>query len=121
MNMKIELKSNTLPVLGYSDLSKSKFYEQLEKDMQDGNPIFSNTVPELLDEEICAYIIYKDFEKGSISKVYSGRVEFVGIYPDHRAPFACVFFPMKKVDVKDISYCKSCGRPDTVILKTKKL
>ena len=119
--MKIELKSNTLPVLGYSDLSKSKFYEQLEKNMEDGEPLIYNTVPELLDEDICAYIIYKDFEKGSISKVYSGRVEFVGIYPDHKAPLACVFFPMKKVDVKDVSYCKCCGRPDVVILKTKRL
>ena len=119
--MKIEIKNNTLHVLGFSDLSKSKFYEQLEKDMQDGNPIFSNTVPELLDEEINAYIFYKDFKKGSISKVYSGRVEFVGIYPDHKSPFACVFYPLNKIDIKDVVYCKCCGRPDTVILKTKKL
>jgi len=119
--MKIELKSNTLPVLGYSDLSKSKFYEQLEKNMQDGKPIICNTVPELLDREICAYIIYKDFEKGSVSKVYSGKVEFVGIYPDHRSPLACVFSTMKKIDIEDVVYCKCCGKPDVVILKTKRL
>ena len=119
--MNIKITNAQLPVLGYSDLSKSKFYEQLEKNMQDGKPIICNTVPELLDEEICAYIIYKDFEKGAISKVYSGRAEFVGIYPDHRVPFACVFSPIEKIDIEDIVYCKCCGRPDVVILKTKKL
>ncbi len=119
--MKLNIKNSELPVLGYSDLSKSKFYEEIEKNMKDGNPIIYNTVPELLDEELCAYVIYKDFEKGSISVVYSGRVEFIGIYPDHKSPLACVFLPMKKIDIENVIYCKCCGRPDSVILKTKRL
>ena len=95
-----------LPVLGYSDLSKSKFYEQIEKNIQDGEPLICNTVPELLGKEIYAYIIYKDFEKGSILKAYSGRVEFIGRHPDHSAPLVYAFWPMSSIKVKGIRYCK---------------
>ena len=119
--MKLNIKNSELPVLGYSDLSDSKFYEELEKNIQDGKHIICDTVPELLDEELCAYIIYKDFEKGSISAVYSGKVECIGFYPDHKSPLACVFLPMKKIDIEDVVYCKCCGRPDVVLLKTKRL
>ena len=121
MNMKIELKSNTIPVLGWSDISECKCYEQLAKDINDGEEIIYNTIREFEDGELCAYIFYKDFEESKLHTVFTGRVEFIGRHPDHSAPFTYVFYPMKQIKVKGVGYCECCGEPEAVMLKTKKL
>jgi len=83
--MKIELKSNTIPVLGWSDISECKCYEQLAKDMNDGEEIIYNTIREFEDGELCAYIFYKDFDEGTLYTAYSGRVEFIDLPPKKRS------------------------------------
>ena len=119
--MNIELKSNKIPVLGWSDISECVCYKQLAKDMNDGDTIIYNTIRELEDEELCAYIFYNDFSKNKLHTVISGRVQFIGRHPDHSAPFAYVFYPLNKVKISSVEYCKCCGEPEAVILKNKKL
>ncbi|MBV6419628.1 MAG: hypothetical protein DAHOPDDO_00851 [Ignavibacteriaceae bacterium] len=119
--MKIELKSSILPVLGWSDVAECKCYEQLAKDMNDGEEIIYNTIREFEDDELCAYIFYNDFDSGTLYTVFIGRVEFIGRHPDHSAPFVYVFYPMKQIKVKGVGYCKCCGEPEAVMLKSKKL
>jgi hypothetical protein len=119
--MKIELKSNTIPVLGWSDISECKCYEQLAKDMNDGEEIIYNTIEEFDDEELCAFIFYDDYSKRTVYSVFSGSVEFIGRHPDHSAPFVYVFYPLKKIKVKGVGYCECCGEPEAVMLKSKKL
>ena len=119
--MKIEIKSNIIPVLGWSDVAECKCYEQLAKYMNDGEEIIYNTIRVLEDDELCAYIFYNDFDSGTIYEVFIGRVELIGLHPNHHAPLVYVFFPMKKIKVNGIGYCGCCGEPETVMLKTKKL
>jgi len=76
--MNIELKSNRIPVLSWSDLSDCNCYRQLAKDMNDGDIIIYNTITEFEDEELCVYIFYNDFSKNKLHTVISGRVQFIG-------------------------------------------
>jgi hypothetical protein len=119
--MKIELKRNIIPVLGWSDISECKCYEQLAKDMDNGECIIYNTIKEFEDKELCAFIFYEEFEKGTLYTVFSGRVELIGRHPNHYVPFVYVFYPMKKIKIKGVGYCKCCDEPEAVMLKSKKL
>ncbi len=119
--MKIELSNDNIPVLGWSDISECKCYKQLAKDINDGEVIIYNTIKEFEEEELCAYIFYDDYSKQTIYAVYSGRVEFIGRHHDHSAPFAYVFYPMKKIKIKGVGYYKCSGEPEAVMLKSKKL
>ena len=119
--MNIELKSNKIQVLGWSDVSECSCYKRLAKDMIDGDSIIYNTIKEFEDEERCVYLFFEDYSKRTLYKAISGRVEFIGRHPDHSAPFAYVFYPLKEIRVSSIGYCKCCGEPDVVILQSKKL
>lgn len=119
--MNIELKSNKIPVLGWSDVSECNCYKRLAKDMIDGDVIIYNTIREFEEEELCVYVFYINFSKKKLHTVISGRVQFIGRHPDHSAPFTYVFFPLSKVKVSSVGYCKCCGDPDEVILESKKL
>lgn len=119
--MKVEFNNNIIPVLGWSDIGECKCYEQLAKDMNDDEEIIYNTIREFEDDELCAYIFYNDFDSGTLYTVFIGRVEFIGRHPDHSAPFVYVFYPMKQIKVKGVGYCKCCGEPEAVMLKSKKL
>lgn len=119
--MKIKLENSKIPVLGWSDISECKCYEQLAEDMNDGETIIYNTIEEFDDEELCAFIFYDDYSKRTVYSVFSGSVEFIGRHPDHDAPFAYIFYPDKEIIVESIGYCQCCGEPGKVILKSKKL
>lgn len=119
--MKIEFESKIIPVLGWSDLAECKFYKHLAQDMNDGEEIIYNTIRELEDDGLCAYIFYTDYSNKTLYSIYIGRIHFIGRHPDHSAPFAFVFSPLKKVKVSSVGYCDCCGEPQTVILNSKKL
>ncbi len=59
--------------------------------------------------------------KKTVSVVYSGTVEYLGRYPDCSTPYAYAFYPEKEIIISYIGYCKCCGDPGRVILKSKKL
>ena len=119
--MKIEFNNNIIPVLGWSDVTECKCYEQLAKDMDNGDCIIYNTITEFEDEELCAYIFFEDYEKGTLSKVFSGRVELLGRHPNHYAPLVYVYYPMTKIKIKGVGYGKDSDEPEAVMLKSKKL
>ena len=119
--MKIELKSNIIPVLGWSDISECNCYKHLAQDINEGEDIIYNTIRELEDGGLCTYIFYQDYSVRTLYSVYIGRSHFIGRHPDHSAPFAFVFSPLKKIEVSSVGYCECCGEPETVILKSKKL
>jgi hypothetical protein len=119
--MKIELSIDHLPVLGWCDVSECPCLEQLEEEVRDGQSIIYNSDKDLDDDELCAFIFYYEYSKKTIYAVYSGTVEYLGHYPECSAPFAYVFYPEKEIKVSSIGYCKCCGGPGKVILKSKNL
>jgi len=119
--MKLKLKNNLIPVLGWCDLSECSCYKTLAKDMNDGESIIFNTIREFEDEELCVFIFYEEYDKRNLYSVFTGTVELIGRHPDHSAPLAYKFYPMKKVNIKGVGYCKCCGEPEAVMLKNKKL
>jgi hypothetical protein len=119
--MEIKLNNNIIPVLGWCDVSECSCYEALAEDMNVGESIIFNTPREFEDGQLCAFMFYFEFNKQNLHSVFSGTVKFIGRHPDHEAPFAYIFYPEKKVNIKGVGYCKCCGKPEEVILKSKKV
>ena len=119
--MKLEINKDHLPVLGWCETSVCSYYEQLAEDVRDGQSIIYNSDKDFDDDELCAFIFYYEYSKKTVSVVYSGKVEYLGRYPDHSAPYAYVFYPEKEIKVSSIGYCECCGEPGRVILESKKL
>ena len=119
--MKIELSNDNIPVLGWCETSECSYYEQLAEDARDGQSIIYNSDKDLDDDELCAFIFYYEYSKKTVSVVYSGTVEYLGHYPDCSTPYAYAFYPEKEIIISSIGYCKCCGDPGRVILKSKKL
>jgi hypothetical protein len=119
--VKINLKSNILPVLGWADMSVSSYYVQLEKEMNDGTSITYNNLKDLIDGDISVFLFYEDYEKDKLHSIYSGEVRFVGLTANHLAPYTYEFYPSKRIEFTGIGYCKCCGVPDVVMVKSKKL
>ena len=119
--MKIEFKTNYIPVLGWLDITAGVFYEDLANEVcNSGDVIFSRNT-HFDDGELCTIIFYKDYSKKRFYQVMTGTVMFLGLYPDPSAMMAYSFDPVKNIKVKRIEYCEHCGVPEVVILKTKKL
>ena len=119
--MKIELKSNPIPVLGWSDLAEDHCYVHLAEGVQYGLSIICNTHKKLNEDELCAFIFYNEYSKRTLYKVFSGTVEELGIFPNHLAPNAYKFYPEKEIIISSIGSCPDCGEPEVVILESKKL
>jgi hypothetical protein len=119
--MKLEIKNDHLPVLGWCDVSECGSYVQLAEEVRDGQSLIYNSDKDLDDDELCAFIFYYEYSKKTVSVVYSGTVEYIGCYPDHSAPYAYAFNPEKEIKVSSIGYCQCCGDPGMVILESKKL
>ena len=119
--MTVELKNNHLPVLGWCEVSECGCYAQLAEDVGNGECIIYSSDKEFDENELCAFIFYYEFSKKTVYIVYSGKVEYLGRYPDHSAPNAYAFYPDKEIKISNIGHCKCCGEPGEVILKSKKL
>jgi hypothetical protein len=119
--MKLKISNDHLPVLGWCEISECPCYEQLAEEVRDGQSIIYNSDKDLDDDELCAFIFYDEYSKGTLHSVFSGRVNSIGHYPDHTAPYAYAFYPEKEIKINSIGYCKCCGGPGEVILKSKKL
>jgi SNF2 family DNA or RNA helicase len=119
--MKLKICNNNIPVLGWCDVAECGSYLQLAEDVRDGQSIIYNSDKDLDDGELCAFIFYYEYSKKTVYIVYSGKVEYLGRYPDHSAPYAYVFYPEKEIKVSSIGYCECCGEPGRVILESKKL
>ena len=120
-DMKLSIENNIIPLLGWLDLTVTHYYKLLEKDVNQGLSILHTTYLDFEDGEICAFIFYKDFAKELIKSIYIGKVEFISSTTDHLRPFGYNFYPLKRTKVKGIAYGSSCGEPEAVMLKTKKL
>lgn len=119
--MEIKFNSNIVPVLGWCDQSVCSFYKTLAEDINEDEIIICTTSIDFEDEDLCAFIFYDDYHNKNLYSVFTGTVEFIGRHPDHSAPFAYIFYPEKKVNIKGVGYCKCCGEPEEVMLKDKKL
>jgi hypothetical protein len=119
--MTVELKNNHLPVLGWCDGSECGSYVQLAEEVRNGQSLIYNSDKDIDDNELCAFIFYDEYSQKTVSVVFSGTVEYLGYYPDHTAPYAYAFYPEKEIKVRSIGYCRCCGNPGMVILKSKKL
>ncbi len=119
--MKIELKSNLIPVLGWCDVSECPCYEHLAEEVRDGNSIICNSDKELDDYELCAFIFYNESSKSTYRVVFSGIVEYMGRHPDHSTPFVYAFYPEKEIKVSCFGYDEEGDAPQVLIMKSKKL
>jgi len=119
--MKIELKSNHIPVLGWCDVSECSCYKQFAEEVRDGEIIIYNSAIELDNGELCAFIFYDDYPKKTLYAVFSGTVEYLGRYPDHSAPYTYAFYPEKEIEISCIGYDKEGDDPQVLIMKSKKL
>jgi hypothetical protein len=119
--MKIELKENCLPVLGWLDMSADNFYEYLAEEVSDGNEIIFNTYKKFKEDELCVFLLYKDYSKKRIYRAMSGTAKYLGLYPDHTAMLTYAFHPSSVIKVNGIKSCAHCGIPEIAVLKTKKL
>ena len=119
--MKIALKENCLPVLGWLDMSADMFSEYLAEEVSDGNEIVFNTYKKFKEDELCTFILYKDRSKKIVYKVMTGTAEYLGLYPDKSAMLTYAFYPNNSIKVNGIKSCAHCGNPEIVVLKTKKL
>jgi hypothetical protein len=114
--MKKEIKKNLLPVLGWCEVSECPCYGELAEDVRSGQSIIYNSDKEFDDDELCAFIFYYEYPE-SVYVVYSGKVNYLGHYPDHSTPFAYVFTPQREVKIKAVGSCKECNDPQVVVLK----
>jgi hypothetical protein len=114
--MKKEIKKNLLPVLGWCEVSECPCYEGLAEDVRNGQSIIYKSDKDFYDEELCAFIFYYEYPE-SVYGIYSGRVNYLGRYPDHSTPFTYVYTPEKEVKIKSVGYNKDSGEPQVVILK----
>ena len=119
--MKIELKENCLPVLGWLDMSADMFSEYLAEEVRDGNEIVFNTYKKFKEDELCAFVLFKDRSKKLTYKIMGGTAKYLGVYPDKSAMLAYAFCPTNELKVTGIKSCAHCGNPEIVVLKTKKL
>lgn len=119
--MKLKLKSNLIPVLGWCDISDCQCYEQLVEEMSNGDSIIYNTDIDLDEDELCAFIFYADYSKKTVYAIFSGTAEYLGRHIDHSAPLTYVFYPGKKIKPRVVGYDKDSRHPKVVILKAKKV
>jgi hypothetical protein len=119
--MKLTIKDNHLPVVGWCDLAESTCYEHLAEGVCEGLSMICNTHKELDEDAPCVFIFYLEYSKRTLYKAFSGKVEELGIYPNHLAPFAYEFFPAKEVIISSIGNCPDCGDPQDAILESKRL
>lgn len=117
MVMKKNKKKNTLPILGWSEVSECYCYEELVEDIATyGEGVVYNSDREFGPDEKCAFVFYNEYPK-NLFAVFRGTVEYIGRYPDHLTPYAYIFTPEKEVIAESIGYCKECGDPKVVVLK----
>ena len=93
--MKIKLESNIIPVLGWSDISECNCYKHLSQDINDGEDIIYNTIRELEDGGLCAYIFYQDYSVRTLYSVYIGRSHFIGRHPNHSVNNGCLILHLR--------------------------
>ena len=119
--MTLELKNNSLFVVGWCDTSEDPCYKQLAEGVREGHRIICNTKKELNDDELCAFLFYDEYSKSTLHAAFSGRIEYLGPHPDLSEPRAYAFYAEKEIKVSSIVHCECCGDPGIVILKSKKL
>jgi hypothetical protein len=119
--MKIEFKENCLPVLGWVDMSSNAFNEYLANEVIDGEDVIFNTYKKFKEDELCVFLLYKDYSKKRIYRAMSGTAKYLGLYPDHTAMLTYAFHPSSVIKVNGIKSCAHCGIPEIAVLKTKKL
>jgi hypothetical protein len=117
--MKLEICNDHLPVLGWCETSECPCYEQLAEEVRDGYEITYNSSLELDEDELCTFIFYDEYSKGTLHAVFSGRVNYLGHYPDHSAPHTYVFYPEKEIKIRCVGHSKDDGSPQVIILKSK--
>ena len=117
--MKRNKKKNTLPILGWCEVSECSCYEELAEEVRNGQNLIYSSDMEFDPDENCAFVFYYEYRK-NVFAVFRGTVEYIGRYPNHSTPYAYIFTPEKEVIAESIGYCKEFGDPKVVILKNKK-
>ena len=119
--MNIDLKTNIIPVLDYTDMLGSP-HRIMETNTKYGGWIWThNIIKDLKDDDFCAYVFYDDYKNNVISNIFIGKVvKYLVPIPGTSKPAGCIFAPIRKINMQKIVYNKFF-EPKAVILKNKKL
>ena len=115
-----ELDSVKLRVIGWSPITKSATRKKLEENMKNCKTINYETFKELDDDELCVYLFLDDTSNEK-PRAYLGRVRFIQREPGTSWRLPYKFYPIKRIDIQDIIYCKCCWEPWKVYVQESEL
>ena len=121
--MKIELKSNYIPLVDWLDLSKDSFYSSIANEFSAKKCMVFHPDEDIDEDEYHSFIFFKDYEKKMLYKGFIGRVKYLGRCIDEESKFreAYGFYPEGEIKISRIGIDEDFRLPNSVFIKQKKL
>jgi len=121
--MKIELKSNYIPLLDWLDLSEDSFYSSIANEFSEKKCMVFHPDGDIDEDEYHSFIFFKDYEKKKLYKVFIGKIKYLGRCIDVESKFqdAYGFYPEGEIKISCIGVGEDFGLPNSVFIKQKKL
>jgi len=120
--MEIKINSNEIPVIGWVETLECVSYHLLLEFVRSSEEkIIFNTNRNLDEEKLYAFIFYYERAENTITTVLAGKVNSIGIYPDHSAQNAYEFTLESEPEIERILYSNNTNKPLAVEIKSKKL
>lgn len=120
--MKLKFESEGIQVIGTCEISGFPSYNLLLNGLLAGQDIVCKSDLIVNDKSnLFAFILYDKNKVGICNYSFTGKVEFLGAFPEYNYPFAYRFYPEKLVKAGNLIIDDITGEPIELIIESKKL
>ena len=119
--MKLKFRFDPIPVFGWCVNSDPIFFKQMVTSVDNGGLIVQESIRKLNVNDEYAYVFYDSIQPLVVAKIYIGKVEYKGFYPEPTAPYGYTFHPQNQLHCKGLLIDDTLQGPDMIVLDSKKL